>query len=124
MAEGKEYISHEEELGSISISEEVLAVIAGAAAMDVEGVSALGSTLSKDVAAIVHSRKNGMAKGVRLSLDGDKIAVDLTILVHYGYVVTEVSKAVQDAVFSAVENTSGLGVSTVNVTVSGVTFQK
>ncbi len=124
MAEGKEYISHEEELGSISISEEVLAVIAGAAAMDVEGVSALGSALSNDMAAMVHSRKRGMAKGVRLAVEGDKVVVDLTILVHYGHVVTEVSKAVQDAVFSAVENTSGLSVSAVNVTVSGVTFQK
>ena len=51
MADGKEYISHEGELGSVSISEEVLAVIAAAAAVDVEGVSCLGSGLSSDVTA-------------------------------------------------------------------------
>ena len=48
MAEGREYISHESELGSVSISEEVLAVIAAAAAVEVEGVSCLGSGLSSD----------------------------------------------------------------------------
>ena len=52
------------------------------------------------------------------------MTVDLPILVRYGYVVTEVAKAVQEAVFSAVENTSGLEVSQVNVTVVGVSFQK
>lgn len=123
MADGKEYISREEELGSVSISEEVLAVIAGAAALDVEGVSALGSSLSNDVAAMVGSRK-GLGKNVRLSVQDEKVAVDLNIMIKYGYVVTDVAKAVQDAVFSAVESTSGLGVACVNVTVGGVTFQK
>ena len=50
MAESREYISREEELGSVNISEEVLAAIAGAAALDVEGVGALGSGLGSDVA--------------------------------------------------------------------------
>lgn len=123
MAEGKEYISHGEELGSISISEEVLAVIAGAAALDVEGVSALGSTLSGDMTAMMNNRKS-LAKGVRLSVEEEKVTVDLTILIRYGYVVTDVAKAVQDAVAGAVENTSGMSVACVNVTVGGVTFQK
>ncbi len=123
MAEGKDYISHSEELGSISISEEVLAVIAGAAALEVEGVSALGYTLGGDMASVVNNRKS-LARGVRLSVEEDRVAVELTILVQYGYVVIDVAKAVQDAVSSAVENTSGLTVTSVNVTVSGITLQK
>ena len=122
MAEGKEYISRQEELGSVNISEEVLAVIAGAAAMEVDGVSALGTTLSNDVAALV-SRKS-VAKGVHLEVEGEAVMADVTILVKYGYVVPEVAKNVQDAIQNAVMNTSGLDVAGVNVTVSGVTFQK
>ena len=122
MAEGKEYISRQEELGSVNISEEVLAVIAGAAAMEVDGVSALGTTLTNDVAALV-TRKS-VAKGVHLEVEGEAVMVDVTILVKYGYVVPEVAKNVQDAIQNAVMNTSGLDVAGGNVTVSGVTFQK
>lgn len=122
MAEGKEYISRQEELGSVNISEEVLAVIAGAAAMEVDGVSALGTTLTNDVAALV-TRKS-VAKGVHLEVEGEAVMVDVTILVKYGYVVPEVAKNVQEAIQNAVMNTSGLDVAGVNVTVSGVTFQK
>ena len=122
MAEGKEYISRQEELGSVNISEEVLAVIAGAAAMEVDGVSALGTSLTNDVAALV-TRKS-VAKGVHLEVEGEAVMVDVTILVKYGYVVPEVAKNVQDAIQNAVMNTSGLDVAGVNVTVSGVTFQK
>lgn len=123
MAEGKEYISREEELGSVNISEDVLAVIAGAAAIEVEGVSALGSGLGSDVAAMVNNRK-GLSKGVHLSFSENQVTIDISVLVKYGYVVPDVARAVQDAIASAVENTSGLGVAGVNVTVAGVTFLK
>ena len=122
MAEGKEYISQESELGCVSISEEVLTVIAAAAAVDVEGVSSLGSGLSHDVTATAN--RKALTKGVHLSVEDEKVTVDLSILVRYGYVVTDVARAVQDAVFSAVENTSGLSVACVNVAVVGVSFQK
>ena len=115
MADGKEYISREGELGSVSISEEVLAVIAAAAAVDVEGV---GRDLADP------ANRKALTRGVRLWVEDERVSVDLPILVRYGYVVTDVARAVQDAVFSAVENTSGLEVAQVNVTVVGVSFQK
>lgn len=123
MAEGREYISRPDEMGEINISEEVLAMIAAAATLDVEGVSALGAGLGSDMSNPA-SRKN-LTKAVRLAVDADeKVTVEVNLLVNYGSAVTEVAKAVQDAVISAVENTSGLQVSCVNVTVSGVAFQK
>ena len=122
MAEGKEYISRQAELGSVNSSEAVLAVLAGAAPIEVEGVSALGTTLTNEVASLV-TRKS-VSKGVRPEVEGEAVTVDVTILVKYGYVVPEVAKNVQDAIQNAVMNTSGLDVSGVNVTVSGVTFQK
>lgn len=123
MAEGREYISRPDGMGEINISEEVLAMIAAAAVLDVEGVSALGAGVGSDMANPA-SRKN-LSKAVRLSVDSDdQVTADVIILVDYGSAVTDVAKCVQDAVMSAVENTSGLRVSCVNVTVSGVSFQK
>lgn len=122
MAEGKEYISREEELGSVNISEEVLAAIAGAAAIEVEGVSGLGNGLGNDLSVVVGRKL--LSRGVRLSVEEDNVSVDVSVMVKYGYVVPDVAKAVQEAVVSAVENTSGLHVQSVNVTVAGVNFQK
>ena len=122
MAESKEYISREEELGHINISEEVLSAIAGAAALEVEGVSGLGSGVAADAAAMVNRKV--LTKSVRLDMDDDKVSVGIAILVKYGYVVPDVAREVQEAVKTALENTSGLNVVCVNVTVAGVAFNK
>ena len=116
MAEGKEYISREDELGAVSISEEVLAAI------EVEGVGGLGYGLGSDLSAMVGRKQ--LSRGVRLSVEEDDVSVDIAIVVKYGFVVPDVAKSVQEAVVCAVENTSGLHVQCVNVTVAGVNFQK
>ena len=120
MAEAREYISREEELGRVNISEEVLTTIAGAAAMEVEGVESIGSGLGNDVAAMVNRKT--LSKGVRLSVEDDQVRVNIIIMVQFGYVVPDVARAVQEAIISGVENTSGLQVNEVNVTVTGVSF--
>ena len=122
MAENKEYISREEELGHINISEEVLSAIAGAAALEVEGVAGLGSGLSTDANATVN--RKALNRSVRLDMDNNEVGVGIAILVKYGHVIPDVAKEVQEAVKSALENTSGLNVVCVNVTVAGVTFVK
>lgn len=121
MAESREYISRPDEMGEINISEEVLAMIAAAAALEVEGVSALGSGVGGDMANV--ATRKGLSKAVRLAVDEDKVDVDLALLVNYGSAVPDVARAVQDAVIGAVENTSGLRVASVNVSVTGVTFK-
>lgn len=122
MAENKDYISREEDLGSIHISEEVLAAIAGAAALEVEGVAALGAGMGADLAAAVNHKT--LSKSVRLSIEDEKTTVGIAVLVKYGYVVPDVAKNVQETVMSALENTSGLDVVCVNVTVAGISFSK
>ena len=57
MADGKEYVSRPDELGNIHISEEVLAVIAAAAAMEVEGVGSLAANLGSDIAELLGGKK-------------------------------------------------------------------
>ena len=109
MADGKEYVSRPDELGNIHISEEVLAVIAAAAAME-ELVSKLG--------------KKNLSKGIHIAVEEESIRVDVSLLIKYGYTIIDVAKEVQNAVYSAIENTSGLTVECVNVHVLGVAFDR
>jgi len=122
MADAKEYISRPDELGNIHISEEVLAVIAAAAALEVEGVGSLSANLGSDLAELLG--KKNLAKGIRISVQEESVRVDVSILVKYGYTIIDVAKRVQDAVFTAIENTSGLSVESVNIHVAGVVFDR
>ncbi|MDD5938693.1 MAG: Asp23/Gls24 family envelope stress response protein [Clostridiales bacterium] len=123
MAESKEYISCPDELGCIHISEDVLAVTAAAAALEVEGVGSLAANLGSDLVGMLAGRKN-LSKGVRVTVSEDAVSVDISVLVRYGSTIQEVAKAVQDAVYNAIENTSGFAVEAVNVHVVGVTFDR
>ena len=122
MGENREYVSCPDEMGNIHISEEVLAVIAAAAAREVDGVAGLAGGLSDDLAELVAGKK--LSRGVRIQVADETVSVSLAILVKYGYVIPEEGRAVQDAVMSAVENTSGLTVERVNVHISGISFPR
>ena len=120
MGEGKEYVSRSDELGNIHISEEVLAVIAAAAALEVEGVGGLAANLGTDLAELLG--KKTLSRGIRLEVAEENVTVDVKILVKYGHTIPEVGRAVQEAVMSSIEATSGLTVEAVNVNVGGVIF--
>ncbi len=120
MPENKDYISRPDEMGNIHISEEVLAVIAAAAALEVEGVGSLANNLGSDLAGLLG--KKNMAKGVRIALEDEAVVVELSLLIRYGCAIMDVAKQVQEAVSNAVEATSGLSVRAVNVHVGGVIF--
>lgn len=120
MSENKEYVSRSDELGNIHISEEVLATIAAAAALEAEGVSSLSANLGSDIAERLG--KKNLAKGVRVKMEDEKVEVELSILIVYGCTIPDVGKAVQEGVKAAVESMTGLEVAAVNVNVGGITF--
>jgi uncharacterized alkaline shock family protein YloU len=121
MSDNKEYVSRSDELGNIHISEEVLAAIAAAAALEVEGVSGLAANLGSDIAELLG--KKSLTKGIRIKmLDDDKVEVDLSVLMGYGHTIPEMGKSIQDGVKTAIESMTGLEVSAVNVNVGGITF--
>ncbi len=120
MSEVKNYVSRSEENGVIHISEEVLAAIAAAAAQEVEGVSGLSTHFSSEIAERLG--KKHTSKGVRVTMQEEKANVNMAILMNYGFKITEVGIAVQDAVTSAIEGMAGLNVGTVNVNVAGMVF--
>ena len=122
MADGKEYISCPDELGTIHISEDVLAVTA-AAALEVENVGSLAGNLGGDIVELLAGKKN-LSRGVRVGVTEGSVSVDISLLVKYGASVQETAKTVQDAVAVAIENASGLNVEGVNVHVAGVTLDR
>ena len=122
MGEGKEYVSRSDELGSIHISEEVLAVIAAAAVLEVEGIGGLAANLGTDLAELLG--KKNLSRGIHIQVEDGNVTVDLSILVKYGYTIPDVARAVQEAVAGSIEATSGLTVAAVNVNVGGVVFEK
>lgn len=120
MSESREYYSRSEEHGDVYISEEVLEMIAGAAALEVEGVSGLaGGSVSDQIL----GRKK-LSKGISILWESDNITIDVAIQINYGSIIPEVAKKVQEAIIANVEATSGMHVAAVNVRVGGVTFDK
>lgn len=122
MGENKDYITSSDELGSINVSEEVLSVIAAAAAMEVEGVGGITSPTGKELTERL--RKKNVSRGARIQVEEGGVRIELGILVKYGSSVQDVARAVQDAVSANVESMSGLNVQAVNVTVSGIVFDR
>lgn len=118
MAENKEYMTHQESMGTIQISEDVVASIATSAALEVEGV---GGLMNANVSDYVSGKKM-TAKGVRVEMDGESIVVSLSILLRYGCEVAAVAKKVQSGVYAALEGMTGFQVGAVNVYVGGISF--
>ncbi len=115
------YINTETEKGKINISEDVIAVMVGAAVTEVEGVDGLANTVGNDILDLIG--KKSLAKGVKISFAEEKMVIDVLILVTFGCVITDVAIKVQNAVSNAVEAMTGIS-PMVNVHVSGVSFPK
>ena len=110
--------------GTVSFATDVVAKIAGLAATEVEGVASMSSPSS--ALADMFSRKNtrNFTKGVRIDLDGNCVTVDVTIVVEYGSPVPDVARSIQENVKKAIETMSGLTVHSVDVHVSGISFER
>ncbi|MDR1132154.1 MAG: Asp23/Gls24 family envelope stress response protein [Oscillospiraceae bacterium] len=115
------YITTETEKGKISISEDVIAVMVTAAVSEVEGVDGLANTVGSDILDFIG--KKSLSKGVKVTLQDDRIVIDVLLMVIFGSAIADVASKVQLAVAGAVEAMTGLS-PTVNVHVSGVSFPK
>jgi uncharacterized alkaline shock family protein YloU len=109
------------ERGNTSISNSVVAQVAGMAAQEVEGVQ-LGSSTTRAVGGIVDSVTGGTgyARGVTVEVGETETAIDLSVVVEYGRSIPQVSESVRTNVIRRVENLVGLKVNEVNITVNDV----
>ncbi len=120
MSEMKDYFSQADELGTIHISEEVLAGIAAAAALEVEGVESLPVNLGTDLGELLG--KKNQSRGVRIQVEEETVAVSLAVMMSYGFTIPQVASTIQESVKNTVEAMSGMTVSAVNVTIAGIQF--
>jgi len=104
--------------GAIRIADDVLAVIAGTAALEAEGVAGLAGIYSTDINN--KAVRKHMAKGVTVKVTGDSVALSLAISVKIGAKLQEVSREVQQRVQGAVETMTGLAVAEVNISIGAL----
>lgn len=109
-------------IGEVQIADEVVATIAGLAATEVEGVAAMSGNITNELVSKL-GMKN-LSKGVKIEVNSDSVAVELALTLEYGYSIPNTSKLVQEKVKSAIENMTGLTVSSVNIRISGVNIDK
>ena len=108
---------------NLTISEDVIGIIAGLAAAEVEGVSGMTLGFVDGVNQILGSNKK-YSKGVKIELEGNEVVINLFVIVRYGVKIPDVAFSIQNAVKNSVEGMTGLKVKSVNINVQGVTFEK
>ena len=104
--------------GDVVIADEVLAIIAGIAATEVEGVHSMDGGWSGEFISKLGIKD--LARGVKVQVREGEVKVDLSLNMEYGYAIPKVSDLVQDKVSASINNMTGLTVSEVNIRISGV----
>ncbi|MDL2258539.1 Asp23/Gls24 family envelope stress response protein [Eubacteriales bacterium OttesenSCG-928-K08] len=107
--------------GKIVFANDVIATIAALAAADVKGVAGMSGGMVEGLTEML-GRKN-LTKGVKVEVGSEEAAVDVTVVVTYGFRIQDVCKDIQNSVKNAVETMTGLRVVEVNVEVQAVSFE-
>ena len=107
-----------DQVGDVRVADEVVAIIAGLATTEVEGVSSMAGNITNEIVSKL-GMKN-LSKGILVEVMENEVKVDVAINISYGYSIPEVSSKVQDKVKTAIENMTGLEVADVNIRVAGV----
>lgn len=115
-------INDEKEFGSIKISNDVIATIAGIAATEVEGVAGKSMGFTGGITEML-GMKN-LTKGVKVEITNRVAKIDISIIVEYGVDITTVGKNVQVNIKKSVETMTDLLVPEVNVNIQGVNMEK
>ncbi len=118
----KAYKIKDDTLGEVRIADEVVAIIAGLAATEVEGVSSMAGNITNELVSKL-GMKN-LSKGIKVEVTEGVVRVDVALNIAFGYAIPEVSAKVQEKVKSAVENMTGLEVSNVNIRIAAVDLGK
>ena len=108
----------EDNLGEVRIADEVVAIIAGLAATEVEGVSSMAGNITNELVSKL-GMKN-LSKGVRVEVLDGRVEVEVALNIAYGFAIPDVSAKVQEKVKTAIETMTGLNVALVNVRIASV----
>ena len=119
---GVHMIHADGKLGEVQIADEVVAIIAGLASTEVEGVAAMAGNITNEL--ISKLGMKNLSKGVKVLVTDRSVDVDLALNIEYGYSIMKVSEKVQDKVKAAIENMTGLEVAMVNIRIASVNMEK
>ena len=109
-------------IGEVHIADEVVAIVAGLAATDVDGVASMAGNITNELVGKL-GMKN-LSKGVKVEVTEEHVSVDLSLNIRYGYNIPAVSEQVQEKVSTAIENMTGLTVLDVNIKIAGVNMEE
>lgn len=110
------------EIGKVKISEEVIAIIAGVAATDVEGVASIAGGITREL--ILKTGTKKLAKGVTAKIEENNVDIFIAINLEYGYNLLETTKKVQEKIKFQIEGMTGLTASNINVKIASVSVPK
>ena len=111
-------VYEKDRIGEVQIADEVVAIIAGLAATEVEGVDSMAGNITNELVGKL-GMKN-LSNGVTVDVAEEHVCDDLSLNIKYGYNIPQVCEKVQERVKSAIENMTGLTVLDVNVKIAGV----
>ncbi|MBR6238359.1 MAG: Asp23/Gls24 family envelope stress response protein [Lachnospiraceae bacterium] len=109
-------------LGSVQIADDVISIIAGLAATEVDGVSAMAGNITNELMSMVGYKS--LTKGVKTEIADGKVRAELALTMDYGYNIPDTCAKVQDKVKTTIENMTGLEVTDVNIRIAGVDMKK
>jgi uncharacterized alkaline shock family protein YloU len=115
-------IQADNNIGEVQIADEVVAIIAGLAATEVEGVASMAGNITNELISKLGMRN--LSKGVRVEVVDNNVNVELALNLDYGYSIPKTSEMVQERVKTAIENMTGLNVMEVNIRIAGVNMDK
>ena len=109
-------------MGQVQIADEVVAIIAGLAATEVEGVASMAGNITNDL--VSKLGKKSLSKGIRVKVEDGIVNVNVALNIAYGYSVPKTCKKVQEKVKAAIENMTGLEVEKVDIQIANVSISK
>ena len=115
-------LREDEDLGTVKIADDVVAMIAALAATEVEGVAAMNGNMANEFLSRVGVK--GLAKGVRVEIFNKKVKVELAITIEYGFNIPATCQRVQTKVKNAIQNMTGLEVTDVNIRIAVINVTK
>lgn len=115
-------LKEDENIGSVQIADDVVAMIASLATTEVDGVSSMAGNVTNELMSKV-GMKN-LTKGVKVDVLSGNVSVDLAVTMEFGCNIPATCQKVQMKVKNAIENMTGLTCSDVNIRIVGVNMKK
>ena len=109
-------------MGQVQIADEVVAIIAGLAATEVEGVASMAGNITNEL--VSKLGKKSLSKGIRVKVEDGIVNVNVALNIAFGYSVPKTCKKVQEKVKAAIENMTGLEVEKVDIQIANVSISK